>query len=235
MENFMRRHQHPATPEEIWAILRENAIGMAELREEQRKTDLQMKETALQMKETDRQMKETDRIVKENALHIEKIFRKIDKQDDDIGGLRNSVGWLVESFFHARMWELLKDSPYNFNRCYRRVEFFDDCSPPNCLGDIDILLSDTEWVMAIEVKSFAMEKDLTRFLNRLESVRKHPPAEARGKKILAGFAAVGYDKDVCNGVHEAGLFAFSINDDLGKLLPPPEGFTPSVWDTAAAG
>jgi len=246
MENFTSESAKPAIVQEIWAILRENARGMAEfresmaeLKERQRKTDLQMEETdrivkenALRMKETDRLFKETELQMKETDRKIEKMFRKTKKHGHDIGGLRNSVGWLVESFFQARIWELMKGYSYGFDSALRRQPFYAPGNPEP-LGDVDLLLiGSEEWAMAIEVKSFAMQKDLTRFLKRLELLREHPHKEIKGKKILAGFAAVGYDKDVCEGVHEAGLFAFSLNKKLGKFLPPPEGFTPAVWDTA---
>ena len=208
---------------------RETARQMEETDRRMEETERLMEENARQQKETDRRMKETDRRMKETDRRMERTDKKIEKLTEDIGGLRNSIGYLVESFFNARMWELLKDYPYGFKRSYRRVKIYDNDDKD--LGDIDILLSNSEWVMVIEVKSFAMEKDLKKHLDQLELIRRYPPAEVKGKKIISGFAAVSYDNDLCQDIHAAGLFVFTINNDLGKLLPPPEGFKAAVWDS----
>ena len=51
MSDAMQRK--PATPEDVWAILREVSTS-------QRETDRRMQETDRRMQETDRQMQETD-------------------------------------------------------------------------------------------------------------------------------------------------------------------------------
>ena len=72
----------PATPESIWAILRELAVSQAE-------TDRRIKETdrilSEKQAETDRQMKETDRQMKESGRRMDKIFSKMSSWDYNHG------------------------------------------------------------------------------------------------------------------------------------------------------
>ncbi|MDR0644888.1 MAG: hypothetical protein LBG05_08340, partial [Treponema sp.] len=71
-------------------------------------------------------------------------------------------GELIETLIAARLWEKFTDYPYNLKRAYQRVPLYDENN--YIRTDIDILLSDTEWAMAIEVK---------RELNKKEEVDAH--------------------------------------------------------------
>ena len=72
MENELQRE--PATPEEIWAILREVSKEQRKLSRQQKQTDRQMKQTDRQMKQTDRQMKQTDRRIDKRMKKLEGLF-----------------------------------------------------------------------------------------------------------------------------------------------------------------
>jgi len=91
-----------ATPQEIWAILREVAEG-------QKETRLQMQETRLQMQETDRRIQETDRIVKETSEKVKETSEQMKKTEEQMkrndkkfGELHNRFGELAEHMVAPR-------------------------------------------------------------------------------------------------------------------------------------
>ena len=220
METTANYQETPATPAEIWAILRETALS-------QKETDLSQKETDRRMKETDRRMKETDRRMKETDRRMQETDRKIDKLYKSMGGLRNSMGHLTEAFFRGRLWELLDDYSYGFSRPQYNTIVYDDSGRK--IGEIDILLTNSERVMAVEVKTFAKAEDLQWHIKLLEKIQQHPPPGVAGKKILGAVAAAGFEGGLCEQIHSDGLFAFSLKGEQGSLVPPPEGFKPKEW------
>jgi hypothetical protein len=98
------------------------------------------------------------------------------------------------------------------------------------MTDIDILLSNTNLVMAVEVKrELDRIKDVDEHLKRIELIRKHPPAEVTGKKILGAMAGGVVDADVRRYAYESGFFVLELTGDTVELIPPPDGFVPKKW------
>ena len=195
------------TFEQVWAALMES-------REMQKETDRIVKETALQMKETDRRML--------------KLQEQIDKTDKLVGGLGNSIGGLIETLVAARLWEKFNDYPYGFKRVYRQVPIY-ETNTSKVLTDIDILLSDDQWTMAVEVKRDMVANDVTHHIERMKRIRKYPPAEAKGKRLLGAFACGTVDPDAKVIAQDSGFFILELKGESVELIPPPEGFSPKEW------
>ena len=94
--------QEPATPEEIWAILREVSRSQ--------------KETALHMKETDRRMKETDRRLKKTEALFNSQWSKLIESlvEGDLVALLRGYGIDVQST-HPRVSGLRNGEHYEFD------------------------------------------------------------------------------------------------------------------------
>jgi len=206
------KNQTPATPEEIWAILREtdriireNAQGMQELKEAQR-------ETAEQMKETDRKMQETD--------------RRINKLSKNVGGLGNSIGNVIETLFAAHLWEQFPE--YDLRMSCRDVTLCNENREE--IAEIDILLVNTEWVMAVEVKNNAKMKDIDEHIVRMERIQKYPPSLIPPQaKILGVIAAGTITPEATTYAHESGFFVVELKDDFVVRVPAPAGFKPKEY------
>jgi hypothetical protein len=213
------------TFESVWAMLQELAQTsdkqMRELRESQQKTDRQIEETGRQQKETDRQMKETDR-------KMEETDRKIEKLSKNIGGLNNAFGALIENLISARLWEKFAGYPYNLQRAYQRVKLYNDKN--RVLTDIDILLADGAYVMAVEVKEKLDRKDdVKHHVKRMKLIKKYPPAEAKGKLLLGAMAGGEVDPDTASFAYANGFFVLELAGEAVRLVPPPSTFTPKEW------
>ncbi|MDR1073303.1 MAG: hypothetical protein LBL45_06475 [Treponema sp.] len=150
--------------DEIWAMLKE--------------TDRIVKETALRQAETDRQLDK-------NARETENLRKTVERVTQNVGGLNRSLGELIETLIAARLWE--KFPEHALQRAYQRMPIFDEKN--RVMTDIDVLLSNTGVAMAVEVKRELNDmKEIDRHLKRMELIRKYPPAEVAGKKLLGALS-----------------------------------------------
>ena len=240
----------------VWATLQEVAEvqktmqaeadrRMAEITEAQKtmQAEAQRRSEAL-----DQQMAETDRKIKELAEEhertelvvaamlkradkmderMDKTIARIDKMAENLGGLNRSMGELIETLIAARLWEKFSAYGYNLQRAYQRIPIFNETN--RILTDIDILLVDTQWVMAVEVKREAALKDVEHHLKRMSLIQKYPPAEVAGKKLLGALAGGVVDPDVREYAYASGFFALELTGEAVALAEPPTGFQPCQW------
>ena len=184
-------------------------------------------------------LQETDRIIQENARKAEISRKEAEarwkeaeirwkKIEKNLGGLGDSMGQLIETLIAARLWEKFAAYPYNLKRAYQRVNIYNEDS--RAVTDIDILLADSEWVMAVEVKRESTDtKDVDRHIKRMGLIREYPPAEVKGKKLLGAFACGVVSPEVRDYAHEAGFFVLELKGEAVDLIPPPDGFSPTAW------
>ena len=164
----------------------------------------------------------------ENRKQQEKTEKEIKRVSKIVGKLGNSIGELVEILIAAKLWEKFSAYPYNFKRAYRRVQVFDD-NTHRQLTDIDIMLSDTEWIMAVEVKRDVNKRDVEDHIIRMDKIRRNPPAETRGKKLLGAMAGGLIAPEACDLAYQSGFFVLELQGESVGLVPPPEGFLPKIW------
>ena len=210
--------QEPVNPaDEIWAILRE--------------TDRILKENALKMEETDRRMKETDRIVKETALQMKETDRKMQetdrqmkKTDRKIGELSNRFGELAEHLVAPGIARRFNELGYHFdNIIAERVKIPD--SSGRILTEIDLLMENRIYSVAVEVKTLPKAGDIEHHLRRLEILRAHKDRQGDRRKIRGAIAGAIFPKEAKDATIAAGLYVLEQSGDTMKLSMP-EGFTP---------
>jgi hypothetical protein len=207
-----------ATPEEVWAVLRENAEQMRELRESQKETERLIKELRESQKETNKQ----------TSVNIDKLGEKVDRVTANVGGLNLSMGDLIETLFTPRLGEKFDAYNYNLRRMYRRVPIYGDNS--RLRSDIDILLSNTTVCMAVEVKRWLKETtDVDVHIRRMKLIRQYPPAEAKGKKLLGAIVGAAVTPEAREYAERNGFFVLELTGEDVRLLEPPEGFQPKEW------
>ena len=175
------------------------------------------------LKESAAQHKETERIMKENAERSAEMDRKFDRLGINVGGLNRSPGDLIETLIAARLWE--KFPEYGLVRSYRRLPIYDETN--RVRTDIDILLSNTDKVMAVEVKhELDKEKYVDEHLKRMELIRAYPPGEVGNKQLFGAMAGGLVVGDVMRCAYEAGFYVLELTGESVHLIPPPAGFKP---------
>jgi hypothetical protein len=212
-----RQPQKGLTFEDVWAMFQESKA----------EHDRMIAEAERRFQETDRKFQETDRMVKETTQAVKEMSARVDRVTKNVGGLNRSVGELIETLIAARLWEKFAAYPYRLQRAYQRVPIYDEWNKART--DIDVLLADTEWAMAVEVKREADNEDVDHHLKRMELIRRYPPREIVGKRLLGTIAGGVIPPDTVEYAHRAGFFALELAGESVVLLDTPAGFTAKEW------
>ncbi|MDR0551787.1 MAG: hypothetical protein LBG72_07190, partial [Spirochaetaceae bacterium] len=154
------------TLEDVWATI--DRIGKAH-----EELEIAHKELEIAHRETEQALKETQIVMKRLAKNV--------------GGLNQSIGELIEILIAAHLWE--KFPEYDLQRAYRRLPVYDENNIAK--SEVDILLVNTEWAMAVEVKRQADAEDIKEHIERMKRILKYPPAELKLRpdiKLLGALA-----------------------------------------------
>ncbi|GMO36826.1 MAG: hypothetical protein Ta2B_16720 [Termitinemataceae bacterium] len=256
METAIQQPQMGLTFEQVWAALMETRAHQEKTEENMdrmikradkmsedheatkrmvRETSVQIKETEKAIKETSAQIEETKKMVRETSEQMKRTDEQMKRTDEriermskNLGGLGESLGALIETLIAAKLWEKFDAYPYNLKRAYQRVPLYDENN--RILTDIDILLSNGDYAMGVEAKrEFDKEKYVDQHLKRMELIKKYPPAECKGKKLLGAIAGGIVDPDVQDYAHKAGFFVLELTGESVQLAEPPTGFIARQW------
>ena len=138
------------------------------------------------------------------------------------------MGELIETLIAARLWEKFAAYPYNLERAYQRIPVYGEKN--RVLTDIDILLVDSEWAMAVEVKREVVDRyDVDHHVKRMNLIRQYPPLGTVGKKLLGALSGGVVSPDMRDYAYNAGFFVLELQGEAVDLALPPEGFNPKIW------
>jgi hypothetical protein len=210
----------------VWATLDRLA---ARQEEQQKEAERRAREAERRWQEIDRLFKEATEERKKTDRQMRETDKEITRLSKNIGGLNNSFGTLIENLMSARLWEKFAAYPYNLRWAYQRIKIYGDGG--RVLTDIDILLTDDEYAMAVEVKE-KLDKvtDVKHHLKRMELIKKYPPKLVSPKMHWLGAMAGGeVNPDVGRFAHEKGFLVLELAGEAVRLIKPPAGFTPREW------
>jgi hypothetical protein len=202
---------NPATPDEVWAILREvgrkqeeNAIGLRSLKERQEETDRQMKETDRQMKELAESQKETGRVMRENSRMLGEYSRRF--------------GEVVEHMIAPNLRERFRDLGLDFEQTNSGTRVHDHKN--NLHFEIDFLLENGGKAMLVEVKTRLLTEHVKDHIERLEKMRKY--ADLRGDKraFLGAVAGVVMSDNVKEYALKQGLYVIEPSGETFAITQP---------------
>ncbi len=89
----------------------------------------------------------------------------------------------------------------------------------NIAMEVDVLLSNEELAVPIEVKANCTKDNLRRFLHQMSHFRRLFP-EYDGKEVVAAIAAINYEKGVAELAHREKLLVIRVNsDDIFSIDP----------------
>jgi len=187
------------TFEEVWASLMETRQLINEVSESQ--------------KETDRQIKETEQIVKENSKQI--------------GGLHRSFGELAEHMVAPGIAKRFNELGFKFDSIADgNVKILDKKGETKT--EIDLLLENGEYMIAVEVKSRPAAKDMEHHTRRLEILRDFRRKKNDSRKILGAIAGAIFGKAEKKAALDAGFYVLEQSGDTMKM-DVPKGFVPREW------
>ena len=248
MADTTTENPHSASPEEIWAILREtsaiqkeNSEKIRELREQMKETSEQMKETDRRMQETDRKMQETDRLIKENSEQIKVTDRQIKKTSEQMeetdrqiklsnqqmGGLHNSFGNMVEHLVAPNIKEKFNKLGFTFTSMTRDLTIWESSSDKK-IAEVDILLENGDVVISVSIKATPREKDVETHIRQMEILRQRADSHQDHRKYQGAIAGANVDDNIRRTILQAGFYMIEQTGDTVKINIP-EGFKPREW------
>jgi hypothetical protein len=162
------------------------------------------------------------------AERVDKMAERVDRVTANAGGLNLSMGELVETLFAPHLGEKFDAYHYNLRRTFARVPIYDDTN--RLRGEIDILLSNTTYCMAAEIKRWLDKMDqVDDHIKRMRLIRQYPPAETKGKNLLGAIAAAVVNPGIREYAEQSGFFVLELTGEDVRLLEPPKGFKPKEW------
>ena len=203
----------PATPEEIWAILRETARRQEETDRMLQETARRQEETARRQEETDRQMKKTDRRMKETNRQI--------------GKLGNRFGKMVEHLIVPNMTEKFNELGFDFIRSVENLKIREQGNP-DPLAEIDILLENGDVALAIEVKAKPDQNEVKDFVLKMGVLRKDADKRGDRRTFLGALAGAIMDTSVRTYAQNCGFYVIEQTGDTVRIVQS-EGFKPREW------
>jgi hypothetical protein len=214
------------TLEEFWAAFtksqEESARNITEIRKESARLEAKTREEgAIWQKERERSMAEL------HAAHreTERAIRRVSRQ---MGDLHNRFGELAEHLVAPGIIRRFNELGYHFDDTIAERVRLLDSSGQKILTEIDLLLENGEYSIAVEVKSRPTEKDVTHQENRLAILREHKNRRNDTRKIRGAIAGAVFPEDVKAAAVEAGLYVIEQSGDTMKITVP-EGFIPRDW------
>ncbi|MDR0998057.1 MAG: hypothetical protein LBL70_03240 [Treponema sp.] len=212
------------TFEKVWAAL-------MELREYQQETARQIKENSA---ETDRQIKEmsaeTDRQIKEMSAETDRQMKETDRVVKEttrtVGNLGNKLGLVVEQLVLANIREKFNQLGFRFSRTVSNViiEDFDR----NIFTEIDAMLENGEYALAIEVKTQLNVSHVKEHAERMEKLRRHADGHRDRRKFLGAVAGAVTAESVRKYAQKQGFYVIQQSGDT-VTVEIPEGFKPRQW------
>jgi hypothetical protein len=212
---------------QIDAQLKETDAQLKETDAQLKETDAQLKETDAQLKETDMQIKETDAQLKETNVQIKQLSKKVDNMADNLGGLNRKFGELAEHLVAPGIAQRFNELGYHFDSISPGGQKILD-EQGNALTEIDLLLENGEFIIAVEVKTEPAEKDIPHHSKRLEILRAAKNRQHDRRKILGAIAGAIFPKAVKKLVIEAGMYVIEQSGDTMKIEAPKD-FKPKTW------
>jgi hypothetical protein len=187
------------TFEKVWAMFQESDRRFEKMCA---KTDRQFEKMRA---EADRLMKETDR---------------------KIGRLSNSLGEIIEHLMSPKLHEKFKKLNFVFTRNSREVEIMDH--DQKHLAEIDVLLENGEYALAVEVKTRLTAQDVKDHVKRMGILRRAADERNDKRKYLGAVAAAVITPQASAYALKNGFYVIIPSGETVDI-EAPEGFKPRIW------
>jgi hypothetical protein len=205
------------TADDVWRLL-------AELVEAQKETERCFQETERRFQETERVLKEqsleTERILKEQSL---KTDRQITRLSQEIGNLGGKWGRFVENMVAPACETLFLNRQIPVHQVSQRVRKRLDGKTL----EIDVLVTNENHVLVVEVKSSLSVDDVKELIKNLTEFRQFFP-EYNHKQLYGAVAGIEIEEGADKYAYRQGLFVLAQRGENVAILNDTE-FQPQTW------
>jgi hypothetical protein len=200
------------TFEKVWAMFQETDKKFQETEKSFQETDKKFQETDKKFQETEKRFQETDRAVKE-ASRI-------------VGNLGNKLGIVVEHMVLSNILEKFNALGYEFTKAGPNVRIED--WKKQILTEIDALLENGDFALAIEVKTQLNVGHVDEHLERMEKLRRYADDRGDKRKFLGAVAGAIVAANVKEYALKKGFYVIRQSGDT-VTRENPASFKPREW------
>lgn len=174
--------------------------------------------------ETSKQISETDKRLEKVNNELSKKIAQNSKQIADLG---DTLGRFAEEQVRADLinkfdnWGIPVHSMAN--------HFVQRDSKNDFAYEVDILIYNSKYVVAIEVKNTLRTEHVDEHLLRLHKMQELPLPDTKGKILLAGVAGMIVGDGVDKYAENKGMFVLKPSGDTIKIVNNKKTFKPKEW------
>ena len=199
------------TFEKVWAALMEDREQMKAMREEADRRSQEM----------DRYLAEAVREMKETRQETERALKKSGEEvDQRIGRLGSRLGELIEALTASNLVEKINALGFQFDHLSRNHEIRDKTK--KLLAEIDILLEDGAFAMAVEVKTNLTKGDVMKHLHRMNILRRNADSHEDKRKYVSAIAGVLIKDGAKDYALNQGMYVIEHPGQTIEILAPPK-------------
>jgi hypothetical protein len=182
-------------------------------------------ETRASQQETDRLIRELREEGMETDQRITKMNRELNQA---IGKLSNRFGELIEHLVSPNLLEKFKALNYQFSQINTRVKC-QDINTGKILAEIDVLLENGDFMLAVEIKSDPSQDDVNDHLRRMEILRAYADARNDKRRYIGAIAGGIVSNNVKNYALKNGFYVIEQSGDTVNITATPESWKPRTW------
>jgi hypothetical protein len=219
----------------MMALFAEGRKETAELRKSMAERDARADERfariEARMDERDAQAAERDARADERFARIETGIASlrvvVEETNRSVGSLTRKLGGVIESIVLPDIVGKFNEKGFKFDSVSTRVEFLNE-KKNGKLAEIDALLENGKFVIAVETKTDMELKDVKAHAKRLETLRGL--SRFKGKKIYGALATAITRKKTVDYALDQGFYVLQQPDVMGvKILDFPKGRSAKAW------
>ena len=171
--------------------------------------------------ESDRRFQEN---LKKSSLQWDKKMAQTNKQIAELG---DTLGRFAE---HQVKEDLVnKFNKYGIPVHSYTTHFVQRNDVGEFAYEVDILLYNTEYVVAIEVKNQLKKDDIDEHIQRMKKLQEYPLPDTKGKSLLAGVACMIAAEGLDKYAESKGLFFIKPSGENIKIINSKKTFKPRAW------
>jgi len=235
--------EQPLTYEGIMEMIREGIRETREFRqsmkEQATKSDREWRRTRRLMKERDaeyeREKKERDA---EYVRRMRKTELAMERMCQEVGGLGNSIGRIIEHMIGERIIEKFQALGYNVTHPVVRNCSFSSAKL-GLYGEFDLTLVDSDIIILIEVKTTLETSDIRKHLKKIEEYRNHIATDGfvqphvrhllPNTRFIGAVAGAVVTDEAKDFALENGLYVIVQSGEAVEIVQTPEGFKAKEW------
>ena len=173
-----------------------------------------------------------ERLEKEEAereksrKEFEDEFKKSRKEfDKKIGEISGTLGRFVEGLVEPKLLELFRNRGIEVTEIYHNVEIHKKGMEE---AEIDLLLINSDYSIAVEVKTTLKVSDVDDHIKRLEKLKNNPIRVLKGTTLLGAVAGMRIEEQADKYAYRQGLFVLKQKGEIVEIANDNK-FKPKEW------